>query len=60
MNGLIHDNTKIYLKWKEQCAAKGKTPNDMVGMYRGLLDDEYLDGVQRFIENMENLSERCQ
>jgi len=48
------ENLSTYLRWKERCATKGKTPNDMVGMYRGLLDDEYLDGVQRFIENMEN------
>ena len=46
------ENVDTYLRWKAECAAKGKTPNDMVGMYRGLLDDDYLDGVQRFIEEM--------
>lgn len=49
----MEKNLSTYLQWKEQCAAKGKTPNDMVGMYRGLLDDKYLNQVQRFIEEME-------
>lgn len=50
------DNLETYLRWKEECAQKGKTPMDMVQFCRTMGQGDYADQVEDLIQRMEALS----
>lgn len=49
------DNLETYLRWKEECARKGKTPMDMVQFVRTMGQDDYADDLESLILKMESL-----
>lgn len=51
---MMDENLKTYLKWKEECARKGKTPADMVMFSRSIgMPESYITELQFIIEDME-------
>ena len=50
------DNLETYLRWKEECAQKGKTPADMVQFVRTMGQEDYADELESFMVKMEALT----
>ena len=48
-------NHEAYTKWKSELVERGKTPSDVVRLFRTLGQDEYADQLEALIQEMEAL-----
>lgn len=49
------NNLETYRAWVADIARKGKTPADMVALFRSLGHDAYADKIEKIISDMEEL-----